>query len=69
MFVVAPIIQVAVPPGATPGKHYPVVFEDVESGYAHPAVAYRDSREAAGAVADALNAALASTAEVKVVRK
>jgi hypothetical protein len=62
MFVVAPISREHRPAtDETPEGFvttYPVVFEDVSQGYAHPPVASRPDRDEAQRIADALNAAL-----------
>lgn len=58
MFVVAPLTQRHNPTDNTTIKGYPVVFEDLENGYATSPVAFEETRETAQKRADALNKAL-----------
>jgi hypothetical protein len=60
MFVVGTVSR-AVPDRTTPGEfrvHWPVVFENTQTGMAGSPVVLKASREDAEKVADALNAAL-----------
>jgi hypothetical protein len=61
MFVVATVQRNETIPAGPDGQHarqFPVVFEDDELPHATGAIAYRDTREAAQKLADALNKAL-----------
>ncbi|ORV92813.1 hypothetical protein AWC11_07365 [Mycobacterium interjectum] len=59
MFIVAPLTQRHNPTDNTNTKGYPVVYEDLENGYATSPVAFEETRDAAQKRADALNKALA----------
>ncbi|MBY0440973.1 MAG: hypothetical protein K2Q25_02360 [Mycobacteriaceae bacterium] len=64
MFVVAPVIRAFRNPEDPKQDElllsWPVVFEDLQQGFASGALAQRDSRAAAQKLANALNRALAA---------